>query len=99
MWFGDLVTIDWWNGLWLKESFASYMAPLALSKATDYTEAWRAFYSDTKQRAYQADQRVTTHPIDMQVLDTKSGDASFDSITYSKGASVLQQLAHYICYN
>ncbi len=96
MWFGDLVTIDWWSSLWLKESFASYMAPLALSKATDYKDAWRAFYSNTKQQAYLADQRVTTHPIDMEVLDTKSGDASFDSITYNKGASALQQLAHYL---
>ncbi|MFT5450945.1 MAG: aminopeptidase N [Enterobacterales bacterium] len=96
MWFGDLVTIDWWNVLWLKESFASYMAPLALSEATEYKDAWRAFYSRTKQSAYQADQRVTTHPIEMLVTDTKSGDASFDSITYNKGASVLQQLSHYL---
>ncbi|MFT5521062.1 MAG: aminopeptidase N [Enterobacterales bacterium] len=96
MWFGDLVTIDWWNVLWLKESFASYMAPLALSEATEYKGAWRAFYSRTKQGAYEADQRVTTHPIEMQVTDTKSGDASFDSITYNKGASVLLQLSHYL---
>jgi len=96
MWFGDLVTIDWWSSLWLKESFASFMAPLALAEATDYKDAWRAFTSRVKSRAYLADQRVTTHPIDMEVTDTKSGDASFDSITYNKGASVLQQLSYYL---
>jgi len=72
------------------------MAPLALTQATQYKNAWRAFYVNTKQGAYQADQRVTTHPINMSVSDTKSGDASFDSITYNKGAAVLQQMAHFV---
>ena len=96
MWFGNLVTIDWWNALWLKEGFASYMAPLALSEATQYKSAWHRFNFDIKQYAYKADQRVTTHPIYMDILDTKSGEASYDAITYEKGASVLQQLAHYL---
>ena len=96
MWFGDLVTIDWWNALWLKESFASLMAPMALAKATEFDTPWLAFYLSSKQQAYQADQFVTTHPIEMPVSDTKSGDASFDAITYSKGASVLKQLNHFL---
>jgi aminopeptidase N len=96
MWFGDLVTIDWWNALWLKESFASLMAPLAVGKATEFDSPWLTFYLSSKQYAYQADQYVTTHPIEMPVRDTKSGVASFDSITYSKGASVLKQLNHYL---
>jgi aminopeptidase N len=96
MWFGDLVTIDWWNALWLKESFASLMDPLALESATDLGQAWLKFYLDDKQLAYTADQRVTTHPIEMPVRDTKSGDASFDRITYQKGASVLKQLMHFL---
>ena len=96
MWFGDLVTIDWWNALWLKESFASLMSPLARYAATQYNDKGLMFYLDDKQRAYTADQRVTTHPIEMPVNDTKSGDASFDRITYQKGASVLVQLNHYL---
>ena len=99
MWFGDLVTIDWWNALWLKESFASLMAPLALASATEFDTAMLSFYLSTKQSAYQADQYVTTHPIEVPVRDTKSGVASFDAITYSKGASVLKQLNHYLGEN
>lgn len=96
MWFGDLVTIDWWNALWLKESFASLMGPLAIGKATEFDSPWLAFYLSSKQSAYQADQHVTTHPIEMPVRDTKSGNASFDAITYEKGASVLKQLNHFL---
>ncbi len=96
MWFGDLITVDWWSGLWLKESFATYMANLALEKTGISPTAWNLFYTRTKQSAYRADERVTTHAIQMPVTDTKSGSASYDSITYSKGASVLSQLTHYL---
>lgn len=96
MWLGDLVTPDWWNGLWLKESFATYMASLALANGTEFENAWHTFFSRNKQRAYEADQWVTTHPIEVPVTDTKGAFAHFDAITYQKGASVLTQFAHYV---
>jgi aminopeptidase N len=96
MWFGDLVTPQWWDGLWLKEAFATYMAFLAQAEATEYRDAWHMFYSDSKQRAYVADQLVTTHPIEVPVDDTHYAFANFDRITYQKGASVLTQLSHYV---
>jgi aminopeptidase N len=96
MWFGDLITIDWWSNLWLKESFATYMSNVAMSETGLSGNAWNKFYITTKQRAYGADSSVTTHPIQMPVSDTKNGVASFDTITYQKGASVLNQLAHYL---
>lgn len=96
MWLGDLVTPDWWNGLWLKESFATYMASLALANGTEFENAWHTFFSRNKQRAYEADQWVTTHPIEVPVADTKGAFAHFDAITYQKGASVLTQFAHYV---
>lgn len=97
MWFGNLVTMKWWNGLWLNESFATYMANLALAKATEFnTDTWQRFYTTTKQAAYRADQWVTTHPIELPIIDTNSSFANFDLITYNKGASVLKQLSHYL---
>lgn len=96
MWFGDLVTPAWWDGLWLKEAFATYMAFLAQSEATQFDDAWHMFYTESKQRAYEADQRVTTHPIEVPVDDTHNAFANFDRITYQKGASVLTQLSHYV---
>ncbi len=96
MWFGDLITIDWWSNLWLKESFATYMSNVALGETGLSGNAWNKFYITTKQRAYGADSSVTTHAIQMPVSDTKNGVASFDVITYQKGASVLNQLAHYL---
>ena len=95
MWFGDLVTMRWWNGLWLNESFATYMSALALSKATEFKDAWIDF-NDEKQWALREDQLVTTHPINGAVADTNSAFVSFDGITYGKGASALKQLAFYI---
>jgi len=92
MWFGNLVTMKWWNGLWLNESFATFMAYLALDNATDFKEAWKTFYSRTKQWAYWEDQLVTTHPIELPVLNTSSAFTNFDGITYGKGASSLKQL-------
>lgn len=93
-WFGNLATMKWWNGLWLNESFAAFMATLATSEATEFTNAWRSFYANGKQSAYHADQRVTTHPIEVPVPSTANAFDNIDAITYSKGASVLNQLRH-----
>ncbi|MEL7450682.1 MAG: aminopeptidase N [Pseudomonadota bacterium] len=96
MWFGNLVTPDWWDGLWLKESFATYMSHVAVSGITGDPSIWQTFFAKDKQRAYLADQRVTTHPVDVPVGDTRDAFTHFDSITYNKGASVLKQLAHFV---
>ncbi|HWW70581.1 MAG TPA: aminopeptidase N, partial [Duganella sp.] len=93
-WFGDLVTMKWWNGLWLNESFASFMGTLATAEATEFGNAWQRFYSDGKQSAYTQDQRVTTHPIETPVPSTANAFDNIDAITYSKGASTLKQLRH-----
>ena len=93
-WFGNLATMKWWNGLWLNESFAAFMATLATSEATEFTNAWRSFYASGKQSAYRADQRITTHPIEVPVPSTANAFDNIDAITYSKGASVLNQLRH-----
>nr|WP_198115636.1 aminopeptidase N [Massilia rhizosphaerae] len=93
-WFGDLVTMQWWNGLWLNESFASFMGTLATAESTEFKDAWRAFYSEGKQRAYEQDQRATTHPIEVPVPSTRNAFDNIDAITYSKGASTLMQLRH-----
>jgi aminopeptidase N len=95
MWFGNLVTMRWWNDLWLNESFATYMANLALAEATEFKEAWLSF-QDTKQWAYWEDDLVTKHPITTAVPDTNQAFANFDGITYGKGASVLKQLSFYL---
>ncbi|MQA00097.1 MAG: aminopeptidase N [Dehalococcoidia bacterium] len=96
MWFGDLVTMRWWNDLWLNESFATYMAYLALDRATRFDSSWQAFNSGMKNWAYRQDQLVTTHPIAGEVEDTDQTFQNFDGITYGKGASVLKQLVHAI---
>ncbi len=93
-WFGDMVTMKWWNGLWLNESFASFMGTLATAEATEFTNAWQAFYSGNKQGAYVQDQQVTTHPIEVPVPSTANAFDNIDAITYAKGASTLQQLRH-----
>jgi aminopeptidase N len=93
-WFGDLVTMKWWNGLWLNESFASFMGTLATAEATEFTHAWQGFYSGGKQAAYVQDQRVTTHPVETPVPSTANAFDNIDAITYSKGASTLKQLRH-----
>ena len=92
MWFGNLVTMRWWNDLWLNESFATYMAYLAMVEATRFGTAWQAFNSGMKAWAYRQDQLVTTHPIAGQVRDTDETFLNFDGITYGKGAAVLKQL-------
>lgn len=92
MWFGNLVTMRWWNGLWLNESFATYMSYLALSEATRFKSAWQTFNSGMKNWAYREDQLVTTHPIEGAVPDTDATFQNFDGITYGKGAAVIKQL-------
>jgi aminopeptidase N len=93
-WFGDLVTMKWWNGLWLNESFASFMGTLATSEATEFHHAWRTFYAKGKQKAYHQDSLVTTHPIEVPVATTGNAFDNIDAITYQKGASSLKQLRH-----
>ena len=93
-WFGDLVTMKWWNGLWLNESFASFMGTLATAESTEFKNAWQSFYSGAKQGAYMQDQSLTTHPIEVPVPSTANAFDNIDSITYAKGASTLMQLRH-----
>jgi aminopeptidase N len=93
-WFGDLVTMKWWNGLWLNESFASFMGTLATAEATEFKDAWQNFYSTGKQAAYAQDQKSNTHPIEVPVPSTANAFDNIDAITYSKGASTLMQLRH-----
>ena len=93
MWFGNLVTMRWWNDLWLNESFATYMAYVAIAEATRFAEgAWKDFSTGMKGWAYRQDQLVTTHPINPVVPDTDQTVLNFDGITYGKGAAALQQL-------
>lgn len=96
MWFGDLVTMKWWDELWLNESFATYMAFDASEKATEYKDAWMSFQRRGKLTAYIEDQYPTTHPVSTDVPDINATFNHFDAITYSKGASTLRQLAYYI---
>jgi aminopeptidase N len=96
MWFGDLVTMRWWNDLWLNESFAEYASHLALAEATEWTEAWTTFASGEKSWAYNQDQMPTTHPIVAEIRDLEDVQVNFDGITYAKGASVLKQLGAYV---
>ncbi|MEO0335891.1 MAG: aminopeptidase N, partial [Pseudomonadota bacterium] len=96
MWFGNLVTMKWWNDLWLNESFATYMAHLAQVDNTEFkAETWKAF-NGTKGWAYWEDELVTTHPIEADVPDTLQAWANFDGITYGKGASSMKQLSYFI---
>ncbi|MBI3891379.1 MAG: aminopeptidase N, partial [Candidatus Wallbacteria bacterium] len=96
MWFGDLVTMRWWDGLWLNESFATYMAALACTQATPFKDIFEEFLTNEKGWAYWQDQLPTTHPINNVVPDTDTAFSSFDGITYGKGASMLKQLAFYV---
>src|SRR5687768_8446503 len=90
MWFGDLVTMRWWDDLWLNESFATYAGTLSEGEATRFTEAWTSFANMEKTWAYQQDELPTTHPIVADIPDIQSVHLNFDGITYAKGASVLR---------
>jgi aminopeptidase N len=96
MWFGDLVTMRWWNDLWLNESFAEYAAALSCAEATEWTEAWTTFAAMEKSWAYRQDQLPSTHPIVAEIPDLDSVRVNFDGITYAKGASVLKQLSAWV---
>ena len=96
MWFGDMVTMKWWDDLWLNESFAEWSSYLAMVEATRFKKSWTGFNQERKNWAYRQDQLTSTHPIvsDMKDIDTVSGN--FDGISYAKGASVLQQLVAHV---
>ena len=96
MWFGDLVTMSWWDDLWLNESFAEYMAYLAMAEGTRFKGGWAGFNSERKNWAYRQDQLSSTHPIVADMVDIEAVNANFDGITYAKGASVLQQLVAHV---
>ncbi|MEA2717592.1 MAG: aminopeptidase [Actinomycetota bacterium] len=96
MWFGDLVTMRWWDDLWLNESFATYMGNDAVARATRFTDAWVRFASGDKAWALVQDQLPTTHPISADIVDTDAVRLHFDGITYAKGASVLKQLVAWV---
>jgi len=96
MWFGDLVTMRWWDDLWLNESFATYMSVLAQVEATRYTNGWTTFANTEKTWAYKQDQLPSTHPIAADINDIEDVKVNFDGITYAKGASVLKQLVAWV---
>ncbi|MFI9616274.1 aminopeptidase N [Streptomyces sp. NPDC052023] len=96
MWFGDLVTMQWWDDLWLKESFADFMGSFSLVRATRFTDGWIAFANRRKSWAYRADQLPSTHPVTADIRDLQDAKLNFDGITYAKGASVLKQLVAYV---
>ena len=96
MWFGDLVTMKWWQDLWLNESFAEWASYMAVSESTKYKNAWTEFNSVRKNWAYRADQLSSTHPIAVEMKDLDAVRTNFDGISYAKGASVLQQLVAHV---
>ena len=96
MWFGDLVTMKWWEDLWLNESFAEWASYMATSEATQYKTAWTEFNALRKNWAYRQDQLSTTHPIATEMKDLEDVKTNFDGISYAKGASVLQQLVEHV---
>ncbi|HET6937614.1 MAG TPA: aminopeptidase N [Nocardioides sp.] len=96
MWFGDLVTMKWWDDLWLNESFAEWACYHAAVNATDFTESWTGFTNARKNWAYRQDQLPSTHPIAADNYDLQAVEVNFDGITYAKGASVLKQLVAWV---
>jgi aminopeptidase N len=96
MWFGDLVTMKWWDDLWLNESFAEWACYHAAVEATEFTESWTGFTNARKNWAYRQDQLPSTHPIAADNVDLRAVEVNFDGITYAKGASVLKQLVAWV---
>jgi aminopeptidase N len=96
MWFGDLVTMQWWDDLWLNESFATFASVLCQAESTEYTQAWTTFANAEKSWAYRQDQLPSTHPVAADIPDLAAVEVNFDGITYAKGASVLKQLVAYV---
>ena len=96
MWFGDLVTMTWWDDLWLNESFAEWASHWANVNATRYTGAWTTFNNQRKNWAYRQDQLPSTHPIATDMVDLDAVKVNFDGITYAKGASALRQLVAWV---
>ncbi|MCZ7427846.1 aminopeptidase N [Micromonospora sp. WMMA1949] len=97
MWFGDLVTMSWWDDLWLNESFAEYLGTRVTAEATRFDRAWTTFASRRKGWGYTADQRPSTHPVaPEEVADAARALLNFDGISYAKGASVLRQLVAWL---
>lgn len=96
MWFGDLVTCRWWGDLWLKESFAEFMGSHVSVEACGFDDGWVNFAANRKVGAYLADSMPTTHPVVASIPDLEAAKTNFDRITYSKGASALTQLVHYV---
>lgn len=96
MWFGDLVTMKWWNDLWLNESFAEWASTLATAEATEWHEAWTTFQAMEKSWAYRQDQLPSTHPVVATINDLEDVQVNFDGITYAKGGSVLKQLVAWV---
>ncbi|MDQ7905589.1 aminopeptidase N [Phytohabitans sp. ZYX-F-186] len=96
MWFGDLVTMRWWNDLWLNESFAEWASHWCNTNATRFSDAWTTFLSVRKNWGYRQDQLSSTHPVYCEMPDLAAVEVNFDGITYAKGASVIKQLVAYV---
>ncbi|MFE5671872.1 aminopeptidase N [Agromyces sp. NPDC056523] len=96
MWFGNSVTMKWWNDLWLNESFATWASTLATSRVTEFTDVWATFATDEKTHAAEQDQLPSTHPIVADIERLGDVEVNFDAITYDKGASVLKQLVAWV---
>ncbi|MFI5840303.1 aminopeptidase N [Catenuloplanes sp. NPDC051500] len=96
MWFGDLVTMRWWNDLWLNESFAEWASHWCNAEATRFSDAWTTFLSVRKNWGYRQDQLSSTHPVYCEMPDLEAVEVNFDGITYAKGASVIKQLVAYV---